>query len=662
MTSSIYRFSALVTLILISTFSYWDYSVTALLMILLTAWVCKDVVKKGLFNHFSMSNIMLFYLFWLYMVSLNSTVHTVSNTSIVLLIGLPMMYLLATNFAVFMQSWKILIGVLLGVGVAVSLLAIWQVHNKIGAGYAQGPFNDRNAFAALLNLLWFPAVFLFFKIADHTPLWPKVLLGSCLYVISLAFFATSSRGGILTWVLLMPILLWAGYKNFKTSKVVIIVLITVFFAYLSSSLFLNSTIVDRNFSVAQDASIFARLYIWKSTLLMALDYPILGTGWGTFGYFYPAYRLPTEKTTAGFFAHNDYLQFAAEGGMLASLILVTIFGYLLLKLRVLLKVSSQTSFESVALLLGVLALFIHALVNFIFYFAFMSAVAGLFLARIAMLSETPNLLKLPHLGNVRDSVKKLVGSLVVIYFALPYLVHVLAQLCLTGDKLGLKGIQLIAPAVQAYDVANLITSIYPADNLAQEYMLRTYEYYLIEVKSSNKDTAVAQTLLKSAIGDMDALRARSANQAELGIRELKLVQANQASFNLLANNPNAANIKAYQILNDNLSANPYHAISLIMLARLQAGDGLYDKALNTLQLAQAKVLVKRDAQLVTIEILRQAAAPKVVEELDELEVKLNGLKTDAEKSLDDFKVNQMDIHEYVDRRLNEIANKLKLAD
>lgn len=656
MTNSAYVFYGLISLILITTFSYLDYPITALLMIMASVWVLRKISNREYFQSYSMTNIMLFYLFWLCLVSFTTKVPSVSYASLVVLIGMPLMYLIASNSEYFQQGWKLLSKVIIVVAILVSLLAIWQVHNKIGTGYANGPFNDRNAFAALLNLVWFPIAYLLLVSDKSTSKLRLILLGCVLYIIATAFFATSSRGGILTWFILLPVLMWASYKNTKNYKLIVAVLVTSALAYVTSSFLLHSNISDRNFNFVQDASVFARLYIWKSAFLMALEHPVVGTGWGTFGYFYPAFRLPIEKTTAGFFAHNDYLQFAAEGGFIASLILIGIFGMLLSSLRKHLRGSSSSSFECVALLLGVIALFIHAIVNFIFYFAFMSALSGIYLARVATLSEKPSEIMLPKLSFLRPSIKKLLGIFVIVVFAFPYLIQLSAQLCLTGSRPGLKVIGLFVPKIEPFNVANLITAVYPKDGLAQEYILRTYEYYLTDQGSLvNKKEGADMLLL--ALNTYDLMRRQFANAAPYGTRQVKMLLENHALYDSIKREEGASNKLAYQILDANLIADPYHGHSMVMLAELQNTTGQKQQALKTLGYASFKVLTIRDQQLVTAERLKLLAPPQFIAELSAIQDKLLLIKSNADGAITDLEASE--IYDDVDKRLKEIEQEIE---
>ncbi len=597
---------------------------------------------------------MVTYLTWLAIVTLLSPVPNVSLLTMWTLAGLPIAYLAWTITPNAEALWSRLRTTLWMGGIFLALWALWQVINHVGHGDAVGPLIDRNAFAALMNVLWFPAAYLFLTSKPTSNRWMPLLLGAGLFIISAALFATASRGGIATWLLLLPILLWAGYRHTQSKRLVAMIPLIAIAAYLCSALFLHTSVADRTYQLAQDPSTNARLLMWQSALHMALAHPFSGTGWGTFSSYYPAFRSPLENTTAGLYAHNDYLQMAAEGGIPALLLQLGVMLGLLFQLRRSLKRAADAAgLESVALLLGALALFIHAGINFIFYYAFMNILAGLYLARAMQLVETAKLIKLPNLDQISRPIKGMLAGFILLLLAAPLAIHLTAQLCLTGSQPGLKVLNIIAPKINAYDIAKLIAAIRPQEGIAQEIMLKTSEHALtesagIEMKGGN----FQRELLNEVLERFDFVRAQYANNPYIGVREAKLLITYHASLN-----DDVAYTKAHQILSDNLKADPYHADSMIELARLQVAEGHRSDALYTLQRATHHILSRRDHQLIDVEILRQLAAPQKIAELDAIEKQLRNVRSDSEtgKAL----ILPANFSENIDARLASIAATLR---
>ncbi len=440
---------------------------TAMFLIAAAVAGCHFVFTRQSCQVYALTKLMLVYLLWLFVVAWLSAVPETAMMTLAALAGLPVMYLFATNTPTFNEIWKYLRVALILLGVVLALWAIWQVFYHIGYGYAEGPFQDRNLFAALMNLLWFPAAFLFLSVNSGRYHLKLSALGVGLFIITTALFATTSRGGIAIWLLLMAVLLWAAYCSHQSRRRLILLVLIALAAYMCSALLLNATIADRTFQLNQDPSTTARLLLWQSSIKMILAHPLFGSGWGTFIHYYPAYRVPQENTTSGLLAHNDYLQFAVEGGIPALLIQICILCGLLIQFRRNLKQKAGIGvFESVALLLGVLALFIHALVNFIFYQAVMSILAGLYLARAAQLTDRAVSLQAFNINKINPFLKYLSASLIVLIVFLPYGAHLFGQFI--NNQANVKKENLVSDDFNAYKLAEFITVIQPQERVSQE--------------------------------------------------------------------------------------------------------------------------------------------------------------------------------------------------
>ena len=646
-----------------SGFWYIGSALTGLLLIVLAVVGCRSVLSRQVFNEYALSKLMLVYLLWLFVVAFASTVPNTSMMIVGALVGLPVLYLVATNTPTYSDVWRGLRALLFVTAVSLALWAIWQVANKIGYGWAVGPLVDRNAFAALMNLLWFPVAYLFISHQPASGFKLKLVLGLGLFIVSTALFATASRGGIGAWMLLLPIFLWAAYRYTNSKQLIVITLFIALFAYICSATVLESSVADRTFQIgpstqagqlSKDASTSARLMMWQSTANIAMDYPITGAGWGTFTAYYPEYRSPLENTTSGVAAHNDYLEFAAAGGIPALLILLGIGLGLLFQLRKSLRsVTENAGFESTALLLGVLAIFMQAVVNFIFAFAFMNIIAGLYLARVAQLIDVPKEHKMPTFAQIQPSVKRLVAGFVVLFVSLPFVWHLIAQACLTGSQPGLKAINLLAPKVSAYTIANFISTIYPKEYISQQTMLQISEIYLTDNANNSEVTQeFKHLLLNETIARFDAVRSRSANNPHIGARQAKMLIEQHAILG-----DNIAYPKAKQVLIDSLKRDPYHAQGMIMLARLHVAQGNRSEAMRALQYAANHIRTRKDQQLIAVETLRQLAAPKIFGELDELEEKLGTVKSDSETGKPN--ILPPNFYEDVDAELKVIAVQIQ---
>jgi O-antigen ligase len=135
----------------------------------------------------------------------------------------------------------------------------------------------------------------------------------------------------------------------------------------------------------------SRTDIWKDVASMIKDYPLFGTGLGTFGYAYPVYKLSVENPLVYLHAHNDYLELVSETGIMGFASLMTALGlFLYTSLKALTRLAGEEDYFRYFILLGALSgvfsILVHSLVDFglqipsnAIYFAFLiglSAGAG----------------------------------------------------------------------------------------------------------------------------------------------------------------------------------------------------------------------------------------------------------------------------------------------
>jgi len=270
-----------------------------------------------------------------------------------------------------------------------TLVITWgTVEYLVTANRVRGPFLDFNAYGAFINVLFFPAFMRYVGEHRQAPLTPRrqgIYLGFfslCLFTL----FATYSRGAVGAWLVMfvaaLGLIAWLGKPNWKP----VITVMGIALASYAAVKFYPETIITRTIvDLAHDDSTHHRLMIWQSTWAIIQDHPWLGTGLGTYKLFYAAYRNPAETGSSGDMAHNDYLQFLQEGGPILLAFLLA-FGltnaWLIIKLlRLRGQRLSAELMETAGLLLAISALFIHAMVNFIFYVLPLSIVTGIYLAQ-----------------------------------------------------------------------------------------------------------------------------------------------------------------------------------------------------------------------------------------------------------------------------------------
>ncbi len=70
----------------------------------------------------------------------------------------------------------------------------------------------------------------------------------------------------------------------------------------------------------------SRAAIWRDTMVLIKDFPLWGSGLGSYRYIFPKYKRSIAQAVYHH-AHNDYLELAAETGMVGFLIIMGLAGY-----------------------------------------------------------------------------------------------------------------------------------------------------------------------------------------------------------------------------------------------------------------------------------------------------------------------------------------------
>ncbi|HUL73819.1 MAG TPA: O-antigen ligase family protein [Vicinamibacterales bacterium] len=143
-----------------------------------------------------------------------------------------------------------------------------------------------------------------------------VFIGVSLLIMGLAVVLTGSRSGMVSAALafgVVAVLLWRRpetriARRFVIAGGVVLVAAAVLWAGLGATL--------ARFEQATGA-LGDRWGAWQDTVRIIKDFPVFGTGLGTYGYAMLVYQT-VDRTSIYAQAHNDYLQLAAEGGLLVG--------------------------------------------------------------------------------------------------------------------------------------------------------------------------------------------------------------------------------------------------------------------------------------------------------------------------------------------------------
>jgi hypothetical protein len=145
---------------------------------------------------------------------------------------------------------------------------------------------------------------------------PLLLTAAAVAVMGIAVVTTTSRSGLIALfasTLLLAVWMTARQPS-KARKVVtagyVAALLTVAASWGQ---------IDRVLTRFERAPEDPRLQIWQDTLQVIHDFPLTGTGLNTYGIAMLHYQQKADFGTRNIEAHNDYLQLAAEGGLLLGI-------------------------------------------------------------------------------------------------------------------------------------------------------------------------------------------------------------------------------------------------------------------------------------------------------------------------------------------------------
>ena len=223
----------------------------------------------------------------------------------------------------------------------------WLFDPPYAADYVMGPILYRNHYAAFIEAVLPIALYLAVRRERDS-----LLYSGMAAIMYASVVASASRAGtILTTaeVVLVPLLLWARRCAPGRSVAAALLRMGVLFAMFTAVVGWES--VWSRFWAPDPLAV--RRELAASTLQMAAAHPWFGSGLGTWPTVYPRYA----SFDLGLFAnqaHNDWLQWTAEGGYPFGVMLVTLFFW-----------SLRPAFRSVWGL-GVVAVFLHAIVDYPF--------------------------------------------------------------------------------------------------------------------------------------------------------------------------------------------------------------------------------------------------------------------------------------------------------
>jgi len=245
-----------------------------------------------------------------------------------------------------------------------------------GISSVTGTFINRNYFAGyLLMVIPLSMGLLFSRAALHAGRFKgwrhrlssvdgkTLLIAFGVIVMILGLIFSASRMGIVSLLLsftLISILFKTPQrgKGFSKTSFLILGLAVLWALWIGLD-----AVIGRFFNVSEDLK--WRWTTWKDTFEIVKDFPILGSGLGTFSQIFPMYKSFHMRRFVSH-AENDFLQLASEVGLIGMGILVILFIFLFVRAVLGIRAMSVTEpgrYIGIGGLVGILALMFHSMVE-----------------------------------------------------------------------------------------------------------------------------------------------------------------------------------------------------------------------------------------------------------------------------------------------------------
>lgn len=515
---------------------------------------------------------------------------------------------------------------------AAALVAVWMGWEYFALGLrADGPFLDANVATAVLYAALLPLIYRL--VVAHDGRGVRGLLIVLAFVLAAGLFTGLSRGGLGSFVIALVgtviVLAVCGTRAMWSRFALCLAVIGVAFAAVHFGPHQMQRDMVRD--PAQDHSLQMRFVMWHAALQIYEDAPLTGTGLDTFSVNYPRYRPLIESGTVGDMVHNDYLQMLAEGGplllvLLVGFVLTVLVGAVQLLLRLRCTRAGPThsaSMRDMGLFAAILALAVHATVNFIFYALMLSLLTGLYAARLAGRHAVMD--KPAPVGRVVDMLRQmarlLFGLVAVISVVVVGTAIISTYWLTTGDATKARQVSMDSGD---YDLALALSYLNPLDVRAASYLGRAEAGLALGLGAGDLGAGLAVT----ALADLNSVLA--VKHPDCSAQTIKGKVLTEFESKAAALRDKGVWQKPVEVLHDAIQAVPtcmgayvtladywerkddlnraYHALApafpwlrianvgplaqadvLTTMARLQARIGRHDTALNLLGEVQANL-------------------------------------------------------------------------
>lgn len=200
--------------------------------------------------------------------------------------------------------------------------------------------------------------------ANNNAIVPMISLSVSALVMAGVMFMTLSRGGAIGLAAGVIVFMFMSLKS-RSLKKKAGLLAMLGAALLLVIVMLSWSRLENRFSDIADEEKTARIDLWADSVNMAMDFPVLGTGLGTFKLAYPSYQT---KHSALFFDHmeNDFLGVLTETGAVGAVAAVGIIFFFFYPVVQVWRVRRNTFVKCMAAagVASCAALFAHSFTDF----------------------------------------------------------------------------------------------------------------------------------------------------------------------------------------------------------------------------------------------------------------------------------------------------------
>jgi O-antigen ligase len=334
---------------------------------------------------------------------------------------------LLLRYASTMRRLRLLIYLVIGIGVGSAVFGLARaalptdvlgsIGNRLSADSSYGQFENRNHFAFLMEMAI--GLLMGLIVADWAHKRRLVLYALAGLTLWAALLLTHSRGGVLSLLFEVPLffLLFTNVRNVSKSKrnskestvsekglrasrtvTSIVAGCLIIAGVVASVIFIggDETIrrlertPDEFVSRTNDPPKMARPQIWKATLELIKENPLVGVGFAGYSVAIPQYLKSSGERTPEQ-AHNDYLELLASGGLVGAGLGLWFFGIFkrLAKVR-LLEATGFHQALSCGALAGLFAVAVHSFFDFGLHITVNSLVcAGLIVLAVKIADNCP---------------------------------------------------------------------------------------------------------------------------------------------------------------------------------------------------------------------------------------------------------------------------------